>query len=32
MRDNGTLSHDLVSAATEMSEHVLAYLPQLEKH
>jgi hypothetical protein len=27
MRDNGTLGHDVVSAATEMSRHVLAYLP-----
>jgi hypothetical protein len=31
MRDNDTLSHDVVSAATEISEHVLAYLPQLGK-
>jgi hypothetical protein len=31
MRDNDTLSHDVVSAATEMSEHVLAYLPQIGK-
>ena len=29
MRNNGTLGHDVVSAATEMSEHVLAYLPDL---
>jgi hypothetical protein len=31
MRDNDTLSHDVVSAATEMSGHVLAYLPRIEK-
>lgn len=31
MRDNDTLSHDVVSAATEMSEHVLAYLPKIGK-
>ena len=31
MRDNATLSHDVVSAATEMSEHVLAYLPEIGK-
>jgi hypothetical protein len=31
MRDNDTLSHDVVSAAAEMSEHVLAYLPQIGK-
>ena len=29
MRDNGTLSHDVVSAATEVSGHVLAYLPRM---
>jgi hypothetical protein len=29
MRNNGTLGHDVVSAATEMSGHVLAYLPDL---
>jgi hypothetical protein len=29
MRENSTLSHDVVSAATEMSRHVLAYLPDL---
>jgi hypothetical protein len=31
MRDNDTLSHDVVSAATEMSEHVLTYLPEIGK-
>jgi hypothetical protein len=31
MRDKGTLSHDVVSAATEMSEHVLTHLPKLVK-
>ena len=31
MRESRTLSHDLVSAATELSEHVLAYLPKIEK-
>ena len=31
MRENRSLSHDLVSAATEISEHVLAYLPKIEK-
>ena len=31
MRENRNLSHDLVSAATELSEHVLAYLPKIEK-
>jgi hypothetical protein len=31
MRENHDLSHDLVSAATELSEHVLAYLPKIEK-
>jgi hypothetical protein len=31
MRENHDLSHDLVSAATELSEHVLAYLPKMEK-
>jgi hypothetical protein len=31
MRDNDTLSHDVVSAAAEMSEHVLAYLPEIGK-
>jgi hypothetical protein len=29
MRDNGNLSHDVVSAATEMSEHVLTHLPKI---
>jgi hypothetical protein len=29
MRDNDTLGHDVVSAATEMSGHVLTYLPDL---
>lgn len=29
MRDNDTLGHDVVSAATELSEHVIAYLPQI---
>ena len=28
MRDNGRLSHDLVSAASEVSEHVLTYVPK----
>jgi len=28
MRDNSNLSHDVVSAATQMSEHVLTYLPK----
>jgi hypothetical protein len=28
MRESRNLSHDLVSAATELSEHVLAYLPK----
>jgi hypothetical protein len=27
MRDNGTLGHDVVSAANEISGHVLAYVP-----
>jgi hypothetical protein len=31
MRSNGTLSHDVVSAATEMSEHVLTHLPKIAK-
>jgi BarA-like signal transduction histidine kinase len=31
MRDNRTLSHDVVSAATEMAEHVLTHLPKIEK-
>jgi hypothetical protein len=31
MRDNDTVSHDVVSAATEMSEHVLTYLPEIGK-
>ena len=31
MRDNGTLSHDVVSAATQMSDHVLAYLSKIGK-
>jgi hypothetical protein len=29
MRDNGTLSHNVVSAATDISGHVLTYLPDL---
>lgn len=28
MRDNDTLGHDVVSAATEMSGHILTYLPR----
>ena len=31
MRDNDTLSHDVVSAATEMAEHVLTHLPKIVK-
>jgi hypothetical protein len=31
MRHNDTLSHDVVSAATEMSRHVLTYLPAIRK-
>jgi hypothetical protein len=31
MRDNSTLSHDVVSAATELSGHVLTYVPRREK-
>jgi hypothetical protein len=31
MRDNDTLSHDVVSAAAEISEHVLAYIPKIGK-
>jgi BarA-like signal transduction histidine kinase len=31
IRDNDTLGHDVVSAASEMAGHVLAYLPPLEK-
>jgi hypothetical protein len=31
MRDNGTLSHGVVSAATEMSGHILTYLPRAGK-
>jgi hypothetical protein len=31
MRGNGTLSHDVVSAATEMAEHVLTHLPRIAK-
>ena len=31
MRDNDTLSHDVVWAATEMSEHVLTYLLEIGK-
>jgi hypothetical protein len=31
MRENGTLGHDVVSAATEMAGHVLTYLPEIEK-
>lgn len=30
MRSN-TVSHDVVSAATEMSEHILTYLPKIAK-
>jgi hypothetical protein len=31
MRKNDSLSHDVVSAATEISGHVLAYLPRTGK-
>ena len=31
MRKNGALSRDVVSAATEMAEHILAYLPEIGK-
>jgi hypothetical protein len=31
MRENGTLGHDVGSAATEMAGHVLTYLPEIEK-
>ena len=31
MRDNDALSHDVVSAATQMSDHVLAFLPEIGK-
>jgi hypothetical protein len=31
MRYNDTLSHDVVSAAAEMSEHVLTFLPEFGK-
>jgi hypothetical protein len=31
IRDNGTLGHDVVSAANEMSGHILAYLPKTGK-
>jgi hypothetical protein len=31
MRDNGTLGHEVVSAATEVSGHILTYLPRIEK-
>jgi hypothetical protein len=31
MRDNSTLGHDVVSAATEVSGHVLTYLPRIGK-
>ena len=31
MRDNGTLGHDVVSAATEVSGHILAHLPRTGK-
>jgi hypothetical protein len=31
MRDNGDLGHEVVSAATEMSRHILTYLPRIEK-
>jgi hypothetical protein len=31
MRENGVLSHDVVAAATEMSEHIIAYLPAIGK-
>jgi hypothetical protein len=31
MHERGTLSHDVVAAATQMSEHVLTYLPKTGK-
>jgi hypothetical protein len=31
MRENRTLNHDVVSAAAEISEHILAYLPEIGK-
>jgi hypothetical protein len=31
MRDNDTLGHDVVSAADEISGHVLAYVPRTGK-
>jgi hypothetical protein len=31
MRENRGLSHELVSAATELSEHVLTSLPKIEE-
>ena len=31
MRNNGTLGHDVVSAATGLSGHVLTYLPRTGK-
>jgi hypothetical protein len=31
MRDNRAISHDVVSAATEMAGHVLAYVPRTGK-
>jgi hypothetical protein len=31
MRDKGTLGHDVVSAASEISEHILTYLPKTGK-
>jgi hypothetical protein len=31
MRNNDTLGHDVVSAATEMSGHILTYLPRTGK-
>jgi hypothetical protein len=31
MRDNGMLGHDVVSAATEVSGHILAHLPRTGK-
>jgi hypothetical protein len=32
MRDNGALGHDVVSAAAEVSRHILAYLPETGLH
>jgi hypothetical protein len=31
IRDNDALGHDLVSAATEISGHILSYLPRIDK-